>query len=123
MCSQCGNPPQYCLISPPPSREELDRQEMDAMGIDDLAELGRKRIREAVPLAVDCIRNIMEHDAYDMTLDSSRLKTRLDAAKYIIDRAFGSTSPTTGEFASKDESKIVKFLAKSVADYPDEDSE
>jgi hypothetical protein len=108
------------LVKPRPSQEDIDRDEMLTLGIEDLAELGRKRIREAVPTAVKVIRDVMEQDAFDQSLDSARLKLRFDAAKYIIDRAFGSTSPTTGEFAGEKESKITKFLAQSVVDYPDE---
>jgi len=80
---------------------ELDEQKMFAESPVDFA---KRRLDEALTDAVEAMVQIVHMSEDD--------KLRYAAAKYILDRAFGSTSPSTGRHREAEADPLYDFLGK-----------
>jgi hypothetical protein len=80
---------------------ELDEQKLFSESPVDFA---KRRLDEALIDAVEAMYQICKFGEDD--------KLRFAAAKYIMDRAFGSTSPTTGRYSEKEDDPIFNFIEK-----------
>jgi hypothetical protein len=101
-------------------RRAFERQQEEAMlsGTASLAEM-EKQMRDETP--VEFANRTLDEGLIDAVTAmveickmSSDDKLRFAAAKYILDRAFGSTSPTSGKYADKEADPLYDFIAKVV---------
>lgn len=67
--------------------------------------------RKLDELLVDAVEELWRLCRFDE--DS---KVRFAVAKYIIDRNFGSTSPTSGRYVEQQEDALMAFMEKVVKD-------
>lgn len=68
---------------------------------EDSVEYAHRRLDELLVYAMDKL---------DSLLNSEDEKTSFSVAKYIIDRAFGSTSPSNGKHIDKEDDPLWNFL-------------
>lgn len=97
--------------------KQIAEQEMQVMEVDSVT-YAKQRLKEGVLTAALTMVEIAE--STDLDVPERVQKLRFDAAKYILDRAFGSVSPTSGEHSEKAEDPLDAFLATCVGDYPEE---
>jgi hypothetical protein len=83
--------------------EALDEMKMFS---ESAAEYASRRLDEGLRNAVEAMVDLCDHTDDD--------KLRFAAAKYILDRAFGSTSPTSGKYAERENDPLYDFVAKVV---------
>lgn len=95
--------------------KEAAEAEMKAFDLGPV-EYARKRLTEGLLDAALTMVEIAKGTDLDSPFQDQKL--RFDAAKYLLDRAFGSVSPTSGEHTSKQETPIESFLATVVTGYP-----
>lgn len=67
-------------------------------------EYAKRRLDELLTDAIDELLNLCRFEEDP--------KIRFTVAKYIIDRAFGSTSPATGRYTEKEEDPLYGFIER-----------
>ena len=98
--------------------KKIAEEEMTVMELDTVS-YAKKRLKEGLLTAALTMVEIAETSDLDVPVQLQKL--RFDASKYLVDRAFGSVSPTSGELTDKEEAPIETFLARCVGDYTEED--
>lgn len=91
------------------ARIEAAEEEMRIMELTPV-EYARKHLRESLTSAVTTVVEVCETTEVDSSANVQLLKLRFDAAKYLIDRAFGSTSPTSGDQKEKELNPLEALL-------------
>lgn len=66
----------------------------------------KRRLDELLSDAIDELYNLVKFE--------DDPKIRFTVVKYVIDRAFGSTSPATGRYTEKEEDPLFSFMEKIV---------
>lgn len=64
----------------------------------------KRRLDELLSDAIDELYNLVKFE--------DDPKIRFTVVKYVIDRAFGSTSPATGRYTEKEEDPLFSFIEK-----------
>lgn len=87
-------------------QEAIEDQELDEQKLYDesAAQYGVRILEEGIRHAADAMVQLCIYCEDD--------KLRFAAAKYVLDRGFGSTSPNNGKYAEREDDVLAKFFEK-----------